>query len=190
MTRSLSDPLGRRLRTVAWSGAVALLALPFVAMQFTREVNWDETDFIVFGAMLLVAGGAFDLLTRMAGGWPYRIGAGIAVFAAFFLVWVNLAVGIIGSEDNPANTLYALVVAVAVGGAFVSHARPRGMAWTFAGAAAVQVAIGVLALAAGWGEGSRIYPRDIVGATLVVTTLWLAAAGAFAVAARNGDGKR
>ncbi|KQN25227.1 hypothetical protein ASE86_02940 [Sphingomonas sp. Leaf33] len=187
MTILTQDPLGRRLRIAAWSGAVALLALPFVAMQFTREVQWTALDFVVFGAMLLVAGGAFDLLTRMAGGWPYRIGAAIGVFAGFFLIWVNLAVGIIGSEDNPANQLYALVIAIAVGGAIVSHARPKGMARTFALAAAVQLAIGALALAMGWGEGSRIYPRDIIGATLVITTLWLAAAGAFAIAARNGD---
>lgn len=187
MTSTTNDSLGRRLRIAAWTGAVALLALPFVAMQFTREVNWTAFDFLIFGTMLAVAGLAFDRLTRMAGGWPYRIGAAIGVFAGFFLVWVNLAVGIIGSEDNAANQLYALVIAVAVGGAFVTHARARGMAWTFAVAAAVQVAIGVLALAMGWGEGSRNYPRDIIGATLVVTTLWLAAAGAFAIAARNGD---
>lgn len=187
MTTTIHDSLGRRLRIAAWTGAVALLALPFVAMQFTREVNWTASDFVIFGGMLTVAALAFDRLTRLAGGWPYRIGAAIGVFAGFFLVWVNLAVGIIGSEDNPANQLYALVLAVAVGGPFVSHARAKGMAWTFGIAAATQVAIGVLALAMGWGEGSRMYPRDIIGATLVVTTLWLAAAGAFAIAARNGD---
>ncbi|WP_294300061.1 hypothetical protein [uncultured Sphingomonas sp.] len=187
MTTTAHDRLGRRLRIAAWTGAVALLALPFVAMQFTREVNWTAADFVVFGGMLLVASLAFDRLTRLAVGWPYRIGAAIGVFAGFFLVWVNLAVGIVGSEDNPANQLYALVIAAAVGGTFVSHARAKGMARTFALAAGIQAAIGVLALAMDWGEGSRIYPRDIVGATLVVTTLWLAAAGAFAIAARNGD---
>ncbi|MFD1787781.1 hypothetical protein ACFSC3_09360 [Sphingomonas floccifaciens] len=187
MTTATHDTLGRRLRIAAWSGAVFLLLLPFVAMQFTREVQWDAFDFLVFGIMLLVAGGAFDLLTRMGGGWPYRIGAAIGVFAGFFLIWVNLAVGIIGSEDNPANILYALVITIAVGGAIVSHARARGMSRTFALAAVAQVAIGALALAMGLGEGSRIYPRDIIGATLIVTTLWLAAAGAFAIAARNGD---
>lgn len=187
MTITHHDTVGRRLRIAAWTGAVALLALPFVAMQFTREVNWTASDFLVFGTMLAVAGFAFDRLTRIAGGWPYRIGAGLAVFAGFFLVWVNLAVGIIGSEDDPANQLYAIVLTVAVGGAFVARARAGGLAWTLALAAGVQVAIGVLALAMGWGEGSRNYPRDIVGATLVVTTLWLAAAGAFALAARQGD---
>ncbi|HET9509901.1 MAG TPA: hypothetical protein VFO80_02020 [Sphingomonas sp.] len=187
MNTTTPDTLGHRLRIAAWTGAVALLALPFVAMQFTREVQWTASDFVVFGTMLAVACAAFDRLTRMGGGWPYRIGAATAVFAGFFLVWVNLAVGIIGSEDNPANLLYAVVIAVAVGGAVVSRARAKGMARSLALAAAAQVAIGALALTMGWGEGSRIYPRDIVGATLVVTTLWLAAAAAFAIAARNGD---
>lgn len=187
MTILTQDPLGRRLRIAAWSGAVALLALPFVAMQVTREVQWTALDFVVFGVMLLVAGGAFDLLTRLAGGWPYRIGAAIGVFAGFLLIWVNLAVGIIGSEDNPSNLLYAVVIAVAVGGAIVSRGHACGMVRSFVLAAAVQLAIGVVAVAMGWGPGSPVYPYDIVGATLVVTTLWLAAAGAFAIAARNGD---
>lgn len=33
----------------------------------------------------------------------YRIGAAVALGAAFFEVWMNLAVGIVGSEDNPVN---------------------------------------------------------------------------------------
>ena len=30
--------------------------------------------------------------------------------AAFLLIWINLAVGIIGSEDNPANLMYGAVL--------------------------------------------------------------------------------
>jgi hypothetical protein len=32
-------------RTLPWIMAAFLLLLPLVAMQFTDEVDWDETDF-------------------------------------------------------------------------------------------------------------------------------------------------
>ena len=42
----------RRWRIAAWTGAALMLLLPLVAMQFTDEVNWSETDFIVAGALI------------------------------------------------------------------------------------------------------------------------------------------
>ena len=56
--------------------------------------------------MLAVAAGPYELAARMTGNSAYRTG-GIAVAAAFILVWMNLAVGVIGTEDNPLNLLYA-----------------------------------------------------------------------------------
>ncbi|MDQ2695792.1 MAG: hypothetical protein M3Z21_10530, partial [Pseudomonadota bacterium] len=52
---------GSRWRIAVWGTAAFLLLLPLAAMQFTNEVNWDETDFIVFGAMLAVACGTCEL---------------------------------------------------------------------------------------------------------------------------------
>lgn len=81
-------------RLIGWGGAAALLALPAVAMQFTREVNWTGSDFLVFGAMLLVAGGGIELATRARLGSGGKLIAIAGVIAAFLLVWVELAVGI------------------------------------------------------------------------------------------------
>jgi hypothetical protein len=67
-----------------------LLLLPSVAMQFTDQVSWDETDFIVAGAMLAVACGSFELVARMRSDTLYRAATGVAVAAAFILVWINL----------------------------------------------------------------------------------------------------
>ena len=53
---------GRRWRVwrvVPWVIAALILLLPLVAMQFTDEVAWDETDFAVMGAMLFSACGAY-----------------------------------------------------------------------------------------------------------------------------------
>jgi hypothetical protein len=38
---------GSRWRIAAWATAAILLLLPLIAIQFTDEVNWDETDFAV-----------------------------------------------------------------------------------------------------------------------------------------------
>src|SRR5688572_14590172 len=114
---------GSRWRIALWGTAALILLLPLVAMQFTHEVVWDETDFIVFGAMLAVACGTFELAARMTGNILYRAGVGVAVAAAFILVWINLAVGIIGSEDNPANLMYGGVLAVAIAGAKIGRAH-------------------------------------------------------------------
>src|SRR3712207_5369059 len=115
-------------RLAPWLIAALLLALPLAAMRFTDEKNWDETDFIVFGAMLFGACGVYELAARMTGNTAYRAAVGVAVVAAFILIWMNLAVGIIGSEDNPANLMYAGVLAVAVLGSPIVGFRPHRMA--------------------------------------------------------------
>ncbi len=73
-----------------------------------------------------------------------------ALAAAFILVWVNGAVGIIGSEDNDANLMYYGVLAVGLIGTFVARFQPRGMA-LFAMALA-QALVAVIALIAGLGS--------------------------------------
>jgi hypothetical protein len=83
-------------------------------MRFTNEVNWDETDFMVFGAMLAAACGTCELAARMTGNNAYQAAVGVALAAAFILVWMNLAVGIIGIEDNPTNLMFGGVPAVGI----------------------------------------------------------------------------
>ena len=52
---------GNRWRMLGWSGAALLLLVPFVAMQFTGQVDWSAADFLVFGAMLAITGLAFHI---------------------------------------------------------------------------------------------------------------------------------
>ena len=90
-----------RFRVIGWGAATIMLLLPLIAMQFTDEVDWDMSDFIIFGALLAAAGGALELATRVTSNKPYRAAVGVALAATFILIWVNGAVGIIGNEDNP-----------------------------------------------------------------------------------------
>ena len=46
--------------------AVAILLLiPFIAMQFTNEVNWSVFDFLVMGVLLTGVGVLFDVVLRI-----------------------------------------------------------------------------------------------------------------------------
>lgn len=78
-------------------GTVAILMVPLIAMQFTNEVDWDETDFIVMGVLLFVTGFVLDQVNKRAG--KNRMFIGIGIVLVFLLVWVHLAVGIV--DDWP-----------------------------------------------------------------------------------------
>jgi hypothetical protein len=176
---------GSRWRIVIWGTAAFLLLLPLIAMQFTNEVNWDDTDFVVFGAMLFGACGVYELAARMTPNSAYRAAVGVAVMAAFILIWMNLAVGIIGSEDNPANLMYGGVLAVAITGAFIVRFRPYGMARVLVATAFAQALVGVIALVAGLGSPGENWPRVIVVLTSFFAALWLVSAWLFRRAARE-----
>ena len=117
-----------RWRVVGWGGAVALLLLPVLAMQFTRELDWTLGDFIVFGVMIATVGGGFELAVRASGDWAYRGGAAMALAGTFLVVWANLAVGIVGNEHNPANQLVFFALLAGLAAAAVARFRPRGVA--------------------------------------------------------------
>lgn len=174
-----------RVRIAIWMGVCALLLAPLVAMQFTSEVVWTASDFLVFGLMLLAALGSYELAVRKTGSSTYRWAAGIAAAAGFFLVWINLAVGVIGSEDNPANLMFAGVLAVALLGALGARRRPGRMAYALFATAFAQLAVGVVALTGDLGADGNGWPRDVIGSTAIFTMLWLVSAALFRRAARD-----
>ena len=128
-----------------------LLLLPVVAMQFTDEVVWDLADFAVAGVLLFGAGLTYELVARKGGTTAYRAATGIAMATALALVWMNLAVGLIGNEDSPANLMYGGVLAVGLIGAIIARFQPRGMARALFATALAQMLVGVITLIAGLG---------------------------------------
>jgi hypothetical protein len=123
----------------------SILLLPLVAMQVTDEVVWGLADFAVAGTLLFGTGLAYELLTRKTDSIAYRAAAGVALAAALLLVWINLAVGIIGNEDNPANLMYVGVLAVGIIGAIIARFRPHGMARALLATAFTQMLVAVIA---------------------------------------------
>jgi hypothetical protein len=173
-----ATPLGAIVRAVAWVGAAGLLLLPAVAMRFTAEVDWGAEDFVIFGAMLAAACGALELLLRRAADPWYFAGFVLAVATAFVLLWANLAVGVIGGDQHPANAWFLAVFAVGLLGAALARLRARGMAWTLR-ATALAHAVLVLAALAFW-------PDEALRAAIpnaVLIALWLLSAMGFARAA-------
>lgn len=161
-------------RIAGWSIPALLLLLPLVAMQFTREVNWTGSDFIFAAVLFGSVGLAFELIVRKSSSLAYRFGAGLAVVAAFLTVWVNGAVGMIGSEGNPYNLLFGGVLLVALSGAIVARFEAGGMARAMVVTAIAQVAVSAIGLSADWLGG--IFSIGFAG-------LWLLAAALFRNAA-------
>lgn len=83
--------------SIILASIVFLLFIPFIAMQFTTEVNWKISDFVIMGALLLGTGLAFEFTLRKITSTKYRIIVGATVFVVFFLIWAELAVGLFGT---------------------------------------------------------------------------------------------
>jgi hypothetical protein len=165
-----------RWRLIMWGMAAVLLALPAIAMLFTGEVAWDEADFMVMGVMLATACGICELAARASVNGAFRIAAGIAVGTGFLTVWANLAVGMIGSERNPYNLIFAGVLGIALVGAVAVRFDAAGMARVMILAAMAQAAAGAFGLTA-----------DTRGAlfSMAFAGLWLVSALMFRVAGRQ-----
>lgn len=180
-----SDWRGSVWRKAMWAGAAIFLAWPAVAMLLeVPGVNWDSADFVVMGALLAAAGFAVELGMRMSKNFFYRAGVAVAIGGAFLTIWINLAVGAIGSEDNPANLLYGGVLLTGLVGAVVSRMRPKGLAWTLLAMAAGQVLVPV-AVVLKTGFDPATPPLELIGVTVFFLGPWLLSAALFALAARQ-----
>ncbi|MBL1233132.1 MAG: hypothetical protein CMD31_01560 [Flavobacteriales bacterium] len=74
-----------------------LLMIPLIAMQFTDEVKWSLSDFIIMGILLLGTGLICELVIRSVKNSTYRIALCIFVLFMLFLIWAELAVGVFGT---------------------------------------------------------------------------------------------
>lgn len=83
-----------RSRAMLWGAIVALLILPVVAMQFTREVNWGAEDFAAAAVLLGGTGLALEGAARLLIDPGKRLIAAVVILGVLLLVWAELAVGI------------------------------------------------------------------------------------------------
>ena len=164
--------------------AAVLLTVPLVAMQLTDEVAWDLADFAFMGALIVGTGVLFELAAVTTDSTAYRAGVGVALAAAFLLVWTIGAVGVIGASGDRADLMYAGVLAVGVVGAVVARFRPRGMARAMVATALAQAAVAGIALTAGMVPAYNT-AYEVLGINGFFAALWLVSAGLFRKAARE-----
>jgi hypothetical protein len=173
-----------RWRTIGWGAAVLLLILPFAAMQFATGVNWTLSDFIVFGAMIGMVGGGFELAVRASGHRAYRGAAALALAGSFLAVWANLAVGIVGDEHNPWNQLFFAALLVGLAWAVVARFRARGMSQAmFATAGGLMLAFAVAMIRRP--EEFGVHPAVELAGTAMFAMLFVGSAVLFGKAARH-----
>ncbi len=178
--------LMRTTNYLRWVVVTAVvLAVPALAMTFNVAfpdpgsgndgVNWGPMDFAIVGVLVLGAGILFEYASSRGRSVAHRAAVGIAVAAGLFLVWVNLAVGMMDVE--PGNLMYVVVLFIALIGASIARFEPREASVAMFVTALAHVVVAVIAIAADLGP--------TVLADTFFTGAWLASAVLFRLASMS-----
>jgi len=164
-------------RILGWGGAVLLVLMPYVAMQFSPEVQWTTADFILATVIVGIICALAELTVLLTNNWASRAGGFLAILAGFLVFWSNLAVGMIGGEGDAVNLLFSLVLLIAIIGAWLSSLHRNIMPAAMLAAGTMQCAIGLL---------GGIWGGDFKGGvfTIALSTLWWIASLLFAIGAK------
>lgn len=181
-TGQTTSPTVSRLRLLGWGGAATLMVLPLIAMQFTDDVDWTGFDFAFFAGMLLAVAIPLEIVARRSISVNYVLATGVALLAAFLMVLVNGAVGIIGDESNPANLMYFAVLAIGVSGAIVTKGQPPAMVRVMLVTAMATVLVGAIAIMGGMAGGAM----EVVAVSAFFVIQWIVAALLFRRSAQEG----
>lgn len=141
--------------------AGALLLIPLFAELFVEGMEWSTFDFAAAWVLFFGAGFTYRLISGKSNSFKYRTAAGVMVGSVLFLIWANLAVGLIGSEDNDANTMYLGVIALGLIGSVVARLKAHKMSNVLFLMASAMGVIAVIAIMAGLGEPENS-PREII----------------------------
>jgi len=162
----------------------AILLIPFVAMQFTEEVQWSASDFIIMGVMLFTIGTSFAYVLSKGPSLVYKAGVVVAFGTTFFLIWSNLAVGLIGSGPNFANLMYIGVIVVCGIGIALSGFNSASLQRTMFAAVITLVLIAAISLICiDWLENTSMV--EIIAINGFFATFYIIAGFLFRAAAQN-----
>ena len=74
---------------------VAVLMIPLAAMQFSDDVLWTLSDFVLAGVLLLAAGLAYEVAASKTQQLRYKVAIAIGLAAVLIVIWLHLAVGLL-----------------------------------------------------------------------------------------------
>ena len=74
-----------------------LLSIPLIAMQFTKEVKWTLSDFLIMGILMFATVFTIDFVLKKVKTFKSRLILVLGIIALLLIVWAELAVGIFGS---------------------------------------------------------------------------------------------
>ena len=98
MKFKLKIMITNKQRSFVIYGLAALpLVIPFIGMQFTKEINWSGFDFLIAGILLFGTAFCVDMVLKMEKKNARRMFYIVLILLALFLIWAELAVGIFGS---------------------------------------------------------------------------------------------
>lgn len=164
--------------------ATSLLVIPLIATFLTEEVDWNVGDYVFAWILIFMAGVTYKLASeRMSDSTYFRVAVGVGVFATLALIWTNLAVGIIGSENNSFNLWYFGIIIVITVSTLIAQFKPKGMALALMVTALTQALITMSAFIIGMHHttGSSVSEILLINGFFVV--LFLISAGLFRQAA-------
>lgn len=141
-------------------------------------MNWDALDYMVALALLGASAAAYWIATRPARSVWHHLAVMIGAGGALLLLWMQLAVGLVGDGDHPINQAMGLVLVVSAIGALLSRFRASGMRTTLLVAAGTQMVLGAL----GFILLPAMYFSDIFLVTAFFSGLWTASAFLFHLA--------
>lgn len=159
----MADP-ARRWRIGVWGAAVAIMLAALVASRTVDGFNWTPGDFLGAAVILAAVCLAWELAVRQLRGASGHAGAALGILGALLIVWINLAVGIIGAEDNRANLIFFAVVGAGGLAALAVRFRPIGMARVMGALTTAQVLLAAGLLAARLPHAAAL--------TLLIGALW------------------
>lgn len=126
-------------------GIAAVLLIPLIAKFTVPDFGWSNGDFIAAYVMMFVPSLAFLVISHTAKNNEYKYALALALLGAFLMIWIGGAVGIIGTEDNPANVVFFWVLVTGFLSSCLSMFRPVGMSRAMFLTAAAQVAAPIVA---------------------------------------------
>lgn len=87
----------KQISKILYSLPIFILMIPLVAMQFTKEVNWTLSDFLIMGLLLFATVFTIDFVLKKVKTFKARLILVLGILALLILIWAEMAVGIFGS---------------------------------------------------------------------------------------------